>query len=118
MTGAFDQVELAIPKTGRDVLREPMRKRAVLRPVPQRDGHAHFLEREPPRRRVDFGIGDYALRRRTPGLPGAFEANIESTRFPQNVRVAGLEKFQEEWTQPDRHSDCDKRPREMKERFH
>src|SRR5213075_3572446 len=61
MTGAFDQVELAFRKTGRDVLCQPMRKRPVLGPVPKGDGHSHFLEREPPRRRVDFGIGDYAV---------------------------------------------------------
>src|SRR2546423_13047110 len=93
MAGVLDQMELAIWQTVRDLLRQPRCEGAILCPVPERNWHADLLERKSPGRRVNFGIGHHAIRRGSPGLPRAFEANLEGARFAQDIRVARLKKF-------------------------
>ena len=101
MAGAFDETKFAVRKSRGDFLREPNSEGAILGPVPEPDRHAHFFQRKTPGIHIDLRVCHHASGGRAPGLPGAFETRFECAGIAQNIRVDGLENFEEQ--RPDAH---------------
>ena len=114
MPGALNKMELAVRQTPGHVVRQTGREGPVFRSMPKRNRDANFFEGKPPGGRINLGIGHDPFRGRAPGVAGAVEADVELAGFAQYVRVAGLEKFQEQRPDPERHSHRDERPSQMK----